>query len=78
MPSTCQLAILNPGPRPESRGSPVASSTVVDTPYLLFSIKKQIGKFHAAAKFNVSSTDPIFTAPSPKYVTETASEFDCL
>jgi hypothetical protein len=66
MPSTCQLAILKPGPRPDNRGSPVASSTVVDTPYWLFSTKKHTGNFHAAARFNDSRTDPMFMAPSPK------------
>jgi hypothetical protein len=31
MPSTFQLAMPKPGPRAESRGSPVASSTRVET-----------------------------------------------
>ena len=70
--------MLKPGPRPDNRGSPVASSTVVETPYLLFSIKKQIGIFQAAAKFIVSKAEPIFMAPSPKYVTATESVFACL
>ena len=55
-----------PAPRADSRGSPVASATVVDTAYPLFSMKKASGSFHAAARFMVSSTEPMFTAPSPK------------
>ena len=30
-------------------------------------MKKQIGSFHAAARLRVSSTDPIWAEPSPKY-----------
>src|SRR5664280_2591086 len=35
-------------------------------------MKKQIGRCQAAARLNVSSVEPILTAPSPKYVTATA------
>ena len=42
------------------------SSTRVDTAYRLFSMKKQNGSFHAAARFIDSSTDPIWLEPSPK------------
>lgn len=66
MPSTRQLGMLKPRPRAESRGSAVASSTWVETAYLLFSMKKQTGSFQAAARFIVSSTEPMLTAPSPK------------
>ena len=65
-PSTCQLGMPKPSPRADSRGSPVASWTVVDTAYWLFSMKKQTGSFQAAARFIVSSTEPMFVAPSPK------------
>jgi hypothetical protein len=73
IPSTRQLGMLNPGPRADSRGSAVASPTGVDTAYWLFSMKKHKGSFQAAARLNVSRTEPMFTAPSPKYVTVTAS-----
>ena len=66
IPSTFQLAIPNPGPRADSRGSPVASCTLVETAYWLFSMKKQRGSFQAAARFIVSSVEPMFVAPSPK------------
>ena len=66
MPSTRQLAMPKPGPRADSRGSPVASATVVETAYWLFSMKKQTGSFHAAARLNVSSVEPMLAAPSPK------------
>ena len=66
LPSTFQLGMPKPSPRADSRGSPVASCTVVDTAYWLFSMKKQTGSFHAAARFIVSSTEPMFVAPSPK------------
>jgi hypothetical protein len=55
-----------PGPRADNRASPVASATVVETAYWLFSMKKQTGSFHAAARLNVSSVEPMFAAPSPK------------
>ena len=55
-----------PGPRADSRGSPVASATVVDTAYWLFSRKKQTGSRQAAARLKVSSVEPMFAAPSPK------------
>ena len=55
-----------PGPRADSRGSPVASCTVVDTAYWLFSMKKHSGSRQAAARLNVSSVEPMFAAPSPK------------
>jgi hypothetical protein len=44
----------------------VASVTCVETAYWLFSMKKQTGSFQAAARLNVSRTDPMLTAPSPK------------
>ena len=66
IPSTRQLARPNPGPRADNRGSPVASSTEVETAYRLFSTKKQTGSFHAAARLNVSSVEPMLIAPSPK------------
>jgi hypothetical protein len=66
IPSTFQLGMPKPGPRADRRGSPVASSTLVDTAYRLFSMKKQIGSFHAAARFRVSSVEPMLVAPSPK------------
>ena len=66
IPSTCQLAMPKPRPRADSRGSPVASCDVVDTAYWLFSMKKQTGSFHAAARFIVSSVEPMLAAPSPK------------
>jgi hypothetical protein len=66
IPSTRQLAMPKPGPRADSRGSPVASVTLVDTAYWLFSMKKQIGSRQAAARLNVSRVEPMLTAPSPK------------
>jgi hypothetical protein len=66
IPSTFQLGMPKPGPRPDSLGSPVASLTWVDTAYWLFSTKKQIGSFQAAARLKDSSVDPRLMAPSPK------------
>jgi hypothetical protein len=58
--------MLKPRPRAERRGSAVASWTEVETAYWLFSMKKQTGTDQAAARFMVSSVDPMLTAPSPK------------
>ena len=69
MPSTFHDGIAKPSARAESRGSAVTSETCVETAYRLFSIKNAIGNFQAAAKFIVSRTEPILTAPSPKYET---------
>ena len=66
IPSTFQLGMLNPSPRADSRGSAVASSTVVATAYRLFSMKKQTGSFQAAARLNDSNVEPMLMAPSPK------------
>ena len=66
IPSTFQLAMPKPGPRPDSRASPVASSTEVDTAYRLFSTKKQTGSSQAAARLKDSSVEPMLIAPSPK------------
>jgi len=44
----------------------VTSLTWVETAYWLFSTKKQIGSFHAAARLKVSSVEPMLMAPSPK------------
>ncbi len=73
MPSTFQLGIPKPRPRADSLGSAVTSLTLVDTAYWLFSMKKQIGRSQAPARFMVSRVEPMFVAPSPKYVTATAS-----
>src|SRR5471030_2834447 len=67
----------NPRPRADRRGSPVASATLVETAYWLFSMKKQIGRCQAEARLNVSRVEPMLTAPSPKYVTDTASVPAC-
>ena len=69
MPSTFHDGIPKPSARPESRGSAVTSETWVETAYKLFSMKKASGNFQAAARFIVSRTEPILTAPSPKYET---------
>jgi hypothetical protein len=66
MPSTRQLAMPKPGPRADSRGSPVASATDVDTAYWLFSTKKQTGSFQAAARLKDYRVEQMFAAPSPK------------
>ena len=52
--------------RGESRDRRSPPATVVDTAYWLFSMKKHTGSFHAAARFMVSSTEPMLIAPSPK------------
>ena len=67
MPSTCQLADAEARAarrQPRLAGGLVAR--VVDTAYWLFSMKKQSGSFQAAARFMVSSVEPMLTAPSPK------------
>jgi hypothetical protein len=43
----------------------------------LFSTKKHTGSRHAAARLNDSSVEPMLVAPSPKYVTATASVPAC-
>src|SRR5215470_17619489 len=73
MPSTFQLRMPKPGPRPDSRGSAVTSDTWVETAYRLFSTKKHKGSDHAAARLKLSSVDPMLIAPSPKNVKVTAS-----
>ncbi len=66
MPSTRQAGMPKPSARADSRGSPVASSTVVETAYRLFSMKKQSGRLHADVRLRLSSTEPMLAAPSPK------------